>query len=54
MHPSIEKAIDEIDAAMFSGDTFMDPSNHNSFQEQLDRWQRGLDEFAELITDEES
>lgn len=49
MHPSITGAIDEIDAAMFSGDTFLNEENNAEMQKMLDRWQRGLNEHKETI-----
>jgi hypothetical protein len=49
MEESIEKAIQEIDAALFSGDIFIDPQNIATLQECLDRWNRGLDEQRRLL-----
>ena len=42
MHPSIVKAIDEIDAAIFSGDTFEDKRYRAQLRGQMARWERGL------------
>jgi hypothetical protein len=49
MHPSVTRAIEEIDAAIFSGDAFLDEENHAKMQEMLDHWQRGLNEHKETI-----
>jgi hypothetical protein len=38
----IDKAIDELDAAMFSGDGFEDINVALKFQKWLHRWERGL------------
>lgn len=49
MHPSVIRAIDEIDATMFSGDAFLNEENNAEMQKMLDRWQRGLNEHKETI-----
>ena len=49
IHPSVTRAIDEIDAAIFSGDTFLNEENHAKMQKMLNRWQRGLNEHKETI-----
>jgi hypothetical protein len=38
----IDKAINELDAAMFSGDAFDDIAVALAFQKYLHRWERGL------------
>ena len=38
----VDRAINEIDAAMFSGDVFLDPEAARAFQLWLQRWSRGL------------
>lgn len=48
MHPSIIEAIDEIDAAVFSGDTFINSYNRAQLREQMSRWERGLVSFDEM------
>jgi hypothetical protein len=57
MHPAIQNAIQEIDAAMFSGDAFINGENIQKLQEYLDRWNRGLNEhratLKEIIMDNE-
>lgn len=49
MHPSVTRAIEEIDAAIFSGDTFLNEENNAEMRDMLDRWQRGLNEHKETI-----
>ena len=49
MHPSVERAIQEIDAAVFNGDTFEDPEARIELKAYLERWMRRLAE----ITDEQ-
>ena len=48
MHLSIIEAINEIDAAVFSGDTFEDKQHRAKLREILARWERGLVSFDEL------
>lgn len=36
-------AIDEVDAAVFSGDMFHDEDNRNEFRKILQRWAREMD-----------
>jgi hypothetical protein len=42
----IETALDEIDAALFTGDSFEDLDNLWTLQEYLAKWQRRADEIA--------
>lgn len=49
VHLSIIRAIDEIDAAIFSGNTFLDEENNAKMQKMLDRWQRELNEHKKII-----
>ena len=43
MHPSVARSFDEIDAAVFSGDTFhTDRNDFNLFKETIERWARAL------------
>ena len=48
----LRKAIDEIDASVFSGDIFFDKEPRRIMQSYLDRWNRGLVAAARI--DEES
>jgi hypothetical protein len=50
MHPKIEDALQQIDAALFNGDTFDDEENRAALQEYVDRWQRKLRELSETTT----
>lgn len=45
MHESVEQAIDEIDAAMFSGDTFYDDDNREVLKKYIARWSKEIDEI---------
>lgn len=40
MHPTLENALEEIDAAIFSGDTFMHEEGRKVLREYLERWNR--------------
>lgn len=48
MHPSILKAFDELDAAIFSGDSFADKQQRAKLRELMARWERGLVSFDEI------
>jgi len=56
IHPSVEEAIDQIDAAFFSGDTFRDQESAERIGYFLRRWQVELasilNSLAEEIGDE--
>ena len=39
MHPKIEEAFQEIDAAVFSSDTFEDVENRKRLKSFIDRWE---------------
>lgn len=51
VHPAVEEAIDEIDAAIFTGDAFINAENIKEMERMMTRWQRGLDSHKELIAD---
>jgi len=53
VHPDVEEAIDQIDAAVFSGDTFVDQTARQQFRDMLARWERGLKSFDELDEEED-
>lgn len=38
LHPSVAKAVDQIDAAVFNGDCFWQPDTVNWLDAMLDRW----------------
>lgn len=42
----IENALEEIDAAVFSGDTFVREESRAILQEYLGRWSRAMVSFA--------
>lgn len=45
LHPSTAQAFDEIDAALFSGDTFLSEANASVLENFIQRWSRGLEEM---------
>ena len=38
MHPSVRRALTAIDAAVFSGDTFLDPTARSTLKTHVTRW----------------
>jgi hypothetical protein len=42
MHPKVAEAIQQIDAAVFNGDTFENPDDRKELLEYLDRWCKQL------------
>lgn len=52
MHPNVMEAFQQIDAAMFSGDSFHYSGNRKYLQSFIERWQRGLNEH-EVFDDQE-
>ena len=48
-----QKACDEIDASIFSGDTFHDQRAITEMEEYLARWTRGLAEIKTLLQNED-
>lgn len=42
MHPKVAGAIQEIDAALFNGDTFEDPNNRAELTAYVEKWAREL------------
>lgn len=40
IHPSVENAFEEIDAAVFSGDTFHTWEGRKMLREYLERWNK--------------
>ena len=47
MRDYLEEAADEIDAAIFSGDAFLDPKHRERLRSFMARWERGLKEHEE-------
>lgn len=42
MHPDVARAIQEIDAAVFNGDTFDEPEAKHELLQYIVRWKREL------------
>lgn len=42
LHPRLAEAFEQIDAAVFNGDTFHDPDHRENFIDYLNRWSREL------------
>jgi hypothetical protein len=47
MHPKVKQALEEIDAALYSGDTFYDGEARAELYEYVCSWQRRIDEIDE-------
>jgi len=48
MHKNTARAFDEIDAAVFSGDAFIDNEERAKFRSFMNRWEKELLSFDEL------
>jgi len=46
--PHVEKATQEIDASIFSGDAFFDVEERTELRRLMARWERGLLEFDRM------
>lgn len=44
----LEEYCEEIDAAMFSGDAFLEKVNRNLLEKYMTRWKRGLKENEKM------
>lgn len=44
----LQRACEEIDAAVFSGDDFINADNREQLQIYMDRWSRKLPEMADI------
>lgn len=53
MRQYIEDACEEIDAAMFSGDAFLDEEHRKGLIEYMERWQRELKKIDTMVNSEE-
>ena len=42
IHPKVQEAIQQIDAALFNGDTFDSPENRTYLKEYVERWLREI------------
>lgn len=47
----VADAIEEIDAALFSADTFVSKENRAELREMMARWERELKSFDEIFPD---
>jgi hypothetical protein len=45
--------MDDIDATIFSGDTFHNRENIKAFRDMMARWERGLQEAEAIVTEME-
>jgi len=52
MRKDFEDACEEIDAAIFTGDSLRFMADLVEFNEYLDRWRRAADEAAKAMLDE--
>lgn len=48
--PEADRLIEELDAALFSGDTFYSHEAVTTLRENLLRWSRQIDEIADLLS----
>lgn len=53
MNKHVENACEEIDAAMFSGDSFLDEENRKGLIEYMERWTRELKSIDTMVNSEE-
>lgn len=49
MHPNVAKALEEIDAACFSGDTFFGPEELAELKKYVGRWKRFIQDQDDTI-----
>lgn len=49
MHPSVENAIEEIDAALFNGDGFNNHDGIKLMKSLLERWGNRVTEIQEMV-----
>lgn len=42
LHPDVKEALDQIDAAIFTGDTFFNPENMEELKTFIGRWNREI------------
>ena len=47
--PEAERIMEELDAALFSGDTFFSTEAVTALRENLARWTRKIDEIADIL-----
>jgi hypothetical protein len=51
LHLSVERALDQIDAQLFSADN--DDEDLDVLEEYVDRWKRRIKEFREINAEED-
>ena len=51
MRDYIKNACEEIDAAMFSGDAFIEKEERDALSNYIGRWQRQMKEWEEIAAD---
>ena len=51
MNAHLIDACEEIDAAMFSGDSFLEENNRKELKEYIERWQRAMKSYETIETD---
>lgn len=49
MHPKVAEAIQEIDAALFHGDTFDDPDDRAELRVYVERWMKELESSESIF-----
>lgn len=49
MNSEAEQIMEELDAALFSSDTFFSPKAVIALRENLARWTRRIDEIADIL-----
>jgi type IV pilus biogenesis protein CpaD/CtpE len=50
LSPWLQESAHSIDAAIFSGDEFLDKNKRENMEKLLNRWKKGLDEMASLAS----
>ena len=51
MRDYIKDACEEIDAAMFSGDAFVDAEERKALRDYIERWTRELKNWGEIAAE---
>jgi hypothetical protein len=52
IHPKVEEGIQQIDAALFNGDTFDDAENRAHLKGYVERWLRRIEEDEKHAAEE--
>jgi aminoglycoside phosphotransferase (APT) family kinase protein len=53
IHPAVVEAIQQIDAALFNGDTFDDPENRAELKRYVESWLRCIEEDEQRFPDDD-